>query len=590
MSKRLAEYADLPSSSYAKQMQESEDSSDIELSDDVGPTPQSRKNEQAGGAVSSTSAFRNQEEAAEEEDVVVEVDVDEDGEVVETKANGNHIMDVNDPNFDFSKWAPEPDNWWTNTDAGAADPNNSLGKTVPEAQKELAAKKKAQAEEVEVPADVVKATINRDLIARLADIPDRDLYVEGAYVRVRIKREGEYKEFKNGRKTWISPYVVARAVSFDFSTTPYDFPLANGSTKRTTLVLRIMRGTRQIVVNLIQVAQDPITIDEWATYKRWMAFELHWKNTIKEEKEKKTNEEMKEPNEGDNAAAGFQLDEQHELECNGIEKKLNEVRNFVFTDDVVRNIIDPHLTGNASTRLREAQSTVAALRQQIESAEAAEIRALREELDQMVEVEVAARAQVDLQRNNFESGQGGKRMFQIAQINNKNRARQDYLDLTVAAGREQALPEDGFVLEEAGGGNADELNPFARKPMNVRNMWDMSVRNKDHLVAFASNLGCRVDELVVDKKGKVVTQKAAAEAKRKREEEAGEGAVMANGNGPTSRRKSVSPERGANGNAGDRNSFGLRPMEPALKRKKYPEQEKPLLDSALKLLESAARR
>ena len=58
--------------------------------------------------------------------------------------------------------------------------------------------------------------------------------------------------------------------------------------------------------------------------------------------------------------------------------------------------------------------------------------------------------------------------------------------MRVQAGRERADAAEAEAEEGAGEG---ALNPFARKPMNARTMWDMRVFNKEALQTTAAKLG-----------------------------------------------------------------------------------------------------
>lgn len=203
-------------------------------------------------------------------------------------------------------------------------------------------------------------------------------------------------------------------------------------------------------------------------------------------------------------------------------------------------MVDSRLVGNASIRLRLLEAETAAIKNQIINSGAAaaqrivssgRLDQLREELERCQEAEIAAREVVTANRIHFEGtpsepNKEGTRTLQIAEICNRNKARQDYLDLTIArknADSEARLKKlelkreregglaAGAMVEGLGGGG---LNPFARKPMNFVNMWDLSVRNADAKVGIATKMGVDVERLESDETGKIVVTQNTTKAER----------------------------------------------------------------------------
>ncbi|CAD7968070.1 unnamed protein product [Amoebophrya sp. A120] len=349
---------------------------------------------------------------------------------------------------------------------------------------------------LELPQEVVASTASRDLVWRIAQLPDdkRDSLIEKVFIRVRMPDEtkANLERIKEGKDpNTKSDCLIARAVEFAYAQKPYEFRLSDGKTRKTTILITARRGGQMATFRLGAISTQGIAQSEWDNYLAFLKFELG--DAAKGDEDDAANVEP----------WGFEEEE----ECKIVVAHLEEARQFVFTDEEILKLIDPSLTGNTATRLREAQDACKALATQIQNRPVEETTQLSEELIQMQEQVQILQKKCDEQRRAFENSKSGNRMFQIAEINNKNRARQDYLDLTVAAGRD--AQDIDYVLD--GEKEDEELNPFARKPMNTRNMWDMSVRNKEarKKIAKRENVA-NYEEMEIDPKtGKIIAKDGA---------------------------------------------------------------------------------
>mmetsp|Transcript_9606 Transcript_9606/g.23580 ORF Transcript_9606/g.23580 Transcript_9606/m.23580 type:complete len:593 (+) Transcript_9606:281-2059(+) len=503
----------------ANEDEQSESSFDVSLSSDSEEQPVlaksgSKKQETllpiTGSSQNATSSTAPKPLPPPVERVIIKDDV----EVVHVDVDNDNIFDARE--------IPEPEDWFTNQGMEQQQQQNTTGAHFPVKKLDLVedeeidveaeekrAKELAEAEKV-VPAELQGATISRSSLYRLSILPDkeRDAWVaKNPYVRIKDRRPPPQTSGDVDKEA-VNKYVLARIIRFDWLPEPYEVQLVrelpDGAYKRpdcvdakmdtsvetreTTICVVCARGTQERTYKFGYISEDTKTLStEFQSYVKWLSEE-------RRQAAQYNDEEMPE-----NAAENW--GEQESEDCAHIKRAIQEINDFVFDEEAIRSMIDPSLAGNASMRLREAKEVVRSLGEQIAIRGHADCQELLKDYDKAVKREAEAKRACEESRMEFE--EKADRMFRIAQINNRSRERQDYLDLTVAADAAGRVNADEEELDNEG---EVELNPFARAPMNPRNMWDMSVRNKDSMQKLAARLNVRVDDLETDSVGKVYTK------------------------------------------------------------------------------------
>jgi len=331
--------------------------------------------------------------------------------------------------------------------------------------------------EKDMPPNIIKCTASRELLFRAREFPVelQEQFFQGAYVRLCA---GAGYSGTGTDKEWVKKYLVCRIVRFEKapdSEAPYSVKIQQGSQKfvkegiRTRIV--VSRGNLQVGYKLSSVSSEPILPREWRNLSLYSAM------VDKKEAEAAlaSGEDLETITIKKHRPHSWSEMDLKDLEV--IAARLEMAHHYSFGDEQINKMVGDRM-GNASIRFRCLQSDADCLRQQIihsgnclgpSAVSSGKVAQLRAQLDDKKEEVAAAGVVVEANRIHFEQGDQGERTLMISEINNRNLKLQDRLDRAVAI----------RTRKEGGGGEQGELNPFARKPMLVRNMWDMQLRNKE---------------------------------------------------------------------------------------------------------------
>lgn len=251
----------------------------------------------------------------------------------------------------------------------------------------------------------------------------------------------------------------------------YKVTMGDGLEKHTEMEIHLARGTAQRTFKLDVVSNDNKVSDrEWESYERWVEQEAKMDNHA----------EML-----NGIVADGKLDELFEEKMNKSRQELEKLANYKFEEKHINDMLQSGTMdlSLSSVRYREIHEAVTALRQQIAQTSygPARVRELRDKLEVELEALAHERQEMNKTRLHYEyRGNENHRIFEITEINNRNKARQDELDQALAV-KEKDLAKakrDG-TDEPAEDGEDNTLNPFARRECNPRNMWDMKTHVKE---------------------------------------------------------------------------------------------------------------